>query len=163
MQLAGIHYFHIDWNQCSSIVLPNFQPRLLIRLNLITSESELKYQKLEQRHSVLPNRKWCHPLFVLWAREKYFSNSLIIHALMTQSDCFNSVRCMDLDTQWDTSDVSSKTDQDTDLDTWILISNLNYHAINYSLPYFKKLFATWKLQFCKAPSWNAALNKHINT
>ena len=28
-----------------------------------------------------------------------FSNSLIIHALMTQSDCFNSVRCMDLDTQ----------------------------------------------------------------
>ena len=29
----------------------------------------------------------------------YFSNSLIIHALMTQSDCFNSVRCMDLDTQ----------------------------------------------------------------
>ena len=29
-----------------------------------------------------------------------FSNSLIIHALMTQSDCFNSVRCMDLDTQW---------------------------------------------------------------
>ena len=31
--------------------------------------------------------------------EKHFSNSLIIHALMTQSDCFNSVRCMDLDTQ----------------------------------------------------------------
>ena len=28
-----------------------------------------------------------------------FSNSLIIHALMTQSDCLNSVRCMDLDTQ----------------------------------------------------------------
>ena len=27
------------------------------------------------------------------------SNSLTIHALMTQSDCFNSVRCMDLDTQ----------------------------------------------------------------
>ena len=31
--------------------------------------------------------------------ETFFSNSLIIHALMTQSDCFNSVRCMDLDTQ----------------------------------------------------------------
>ena len=35
-------------------------------------------------------------LLVLYLR---FSNSLIIHALMTQSDCFNSVRCMDLDTQ----------------------------------------------------------------
>ena len=28
-------------------------------------------------------------------------------------------------TDQDTSDVSSKTDQDTDQDTWILISNLN--------------------------------------
>ena len=37
-------------------------------------------------------------------------------------------------TDQDTSDVSSKTNQDTDQDTWILISNLNYHAINYSLP-----------------------------
>ena len=33
------------------------------------------------------------------AVESMFSNSLIIHALMTQSDCFNSVRCMDLNTQ----------------------------------------------------------------
>ena len=31
--------------------------------------------------------------------DKPFSTSLIIHALMTQSDWFNSVRCMDLDTQ----------------------------------------------------------------
>ena len=61
----------------------------------------------------------------------------------------------------DTSDVSSKTDQDTDQETWILISNLNYHAINYSLPYFEKLFTKWKLQFWKVPSWSAALNKHI--
>ena len=49
-------------------------------------------------------------------------------------------------TDQDTSDVSSKTDQDTDQDTWILISNLNYHAINYSLLYFEKLLTTWKLQ-----------------
>ena len=49
--------------------------------------------------------------------------------------------------------VSSKTNENTDQDTWILISNLNYPAINYSLTYFEKLFTTWKLQFWKVPSW----------
>ena len=57
--------------------------------------------------------------------------------------------------------VSLKTDENTDQDTWILISNLNYHTINYSLSYFEKLFTTWKLQFWKVPSWNASLNQRF--
>ena len=63
MQLAGIHYFRTEWNQYDSVGF-YFQTWPLICLNLITSKSELKYQKLEQHHSVFPNGKWCHPLLV---------------------------------------------------------------------------------------------------
>ena len=44
---------------------------------------------LKGSHATIISRPFPHLLY-----------SLIIHALMTQSDCFNSVRCMDLDTQW---------------------------------------------------------------
>ena len=53
--------------------------------------------------------------------ESWFSNSLIIHALMTQSDCLIRSGAWILipheHTDPDTSDVSSKTDQDTDQET----------------------------------------------
>ena len=55
---------------------------VILRPNLVLLEPKDE-RKVERLHALI----------------KYFSNSLIIYALMTQSDCCNSVRGMDLDTQ----------------------------------------------------------------
>ena len=58
--------------------------------------TELAPQESEDRHSSTSvNKRGCCAAFYV-----KFSNSLIIHVLMTESACINWVRCMYFDTQW---------------------------------------------------------------